>query len=218
MSTFAIIFWPIVWVMDKVFHAYLSLIGSVGMSILLLSFTFSILMIPLQRAGARVERRVTAKMKEVDAEVRLLKQRGLKGEELFHATEKVYESHGYHPIKAVMAATGFLAMLPILISSIILFTGNPVLEGEPFLVLADLSRPDGLLGPGLNLLPVVMTVITWSDAMLRYRDDRAARFRFMTISVVLLVLVYSLPAGLLLYWIGNNIAAFVLSRFLKPAQ
>lgn len=212
MSILTGIFAPIVWLMEMVFHAYLGLVGSAGLSILLLSLTFSLLLLPLQRAGGRVERRTTAKMKEVDAEVRALRRQGLKGEALFNETEKVYQSHGYHPIKAVMAATGFLAALPVLISSIILFLGEPALVGRSFLLVRDLSEPDGLLGPGLNLLPIIMTAVTWADAILRYRDDRPARLRFMTISAVMLVLVYPLPSGLVLYWIGNNIWSFALSR------
>lgn len=212
MSSLTSIFSPIVWLMGSVFHAYVDLVGSVGLSILLLSLTFSLLLLPLQRAGTRIERRTTAKMKEVEAEVRQLKQQGLKGEALFDETEKIYERHGYHPIKAVMAAAGFLAALPVLISSVILFYNEPALEGVPFLFIGDLAKPDGLFGAGLNVLPILMTGITWVDAMLRYREDRSARLRFMVISVVMLVLVYPLPAGLVLYWIGNNISSFALSR------
>jgi membrane protein insertase Oxa1/YidC/SpoIIIJ len=212
MPDISIVFSPIVWVLDLVLHFYRDLTGSLGVSILLLSATFSLLLAPLQKAGMRLEKRITEKMKFVQGEVHAAKASGLKGEALFLKTERIYKEHRYHPIHAVVGGASFFAMLPILISSIILFQNSPELPGQSFLFISDLSQPDQTFGPHLNVLPFLMFGITLVDALLRYPGDRGAQVRFLVISVVLLVLVYALPSALVLYWIGSNLTSFALAR------
>ena len=200
---------PIVWVMQWVLELYMRLLGSTGMAILMLSFSFALLLLPLQRMAARSEQRVSARMQEVDAEVRQLPAE-LKGEQRFLATEKIYEQYGYHPIQSVALGASFFVMLPVLVSAILLFTGD-LLAGQGFLLIDDLAQPDGLLGP-VNLLPLLMSAITVVDARLRFRHDAKSQYRFYFIAAVLLVLVYNLAAGLVLYWTGSNIMSLLLSR------
>ena len=129
---------------------YESVIPSTGLSILLLSFTFSILLIPLQRYGQRVEQRIGNKIKVVNDEVRPLKG-NLKGEDLFLETEKIYKKYGYHPIQSIALGLSFFVMIPVLISAILIFTGDSLLTGKSFLFIKDLSMPDGLINP-VNIL------------------------------------------------------------------
>ena len=65
---------PIVWLMKLIMDFYVYLFSSTGVSILLLSFTFALLLLPLQRIAHRTEQRISAKMKIVDAEVQDLKR------------------------------------------------------------------------------------------------------------------------------------------------
>jgi membrane protein insertase Oxa1/YidC/SpoIIIJ len=201
---------PVVWLMKLVLDFYISLLSSTGISILLTSFTFSLLLLPLQKIANRTEHRISEKTKKVAAEVKSLSA-SIKGEELFLATERIYKANGYHPIQSIGLGASFLVMLPVLISAILLFNGSGILTGESFLFVKDLSRPDGFLGP-VNLLPFIMSAITWIDATLRFSNDRKSRQRFFFISVVLLVIVYNLASGLVLYWIGSNTMSLALSQ------
>jgi membrane protein insertase Oxa1/YidC/SpoIIIJ len=201
---------PIVWLMEWILNFYIFLFSSAGVSILLLSFTFSLLLLPLQRVAQRMERRISAKMKSVGSEVEVLKGE-LKGEDLFLATEQIYERNGYHPIHSVGLGASFFVMLPVLISAILLFTGSETIANESFLLIGDLSKPDGLLGP-VNVLPLLMSAITIIDAKQRFKDDRKSQYRFFFIAALLLIIVYNLAAGLVLYWTGSNIMSLVLSR------
>ena len=202
---------PIVWVMQSVLMFYYSIFSSMGISILLLSFTFAFLLLPFSKMAQQTEKRVSSKMQVVNEHVQALKGK-LKGEKLFLETEKIYKKHGYHPIQCVGMCTSFLVMLPILISAIFLLTGDGVVSAKSFLFIDDLSKPDGLLGP-INVLPFLMSTVTLVDAKMRFRDDKQSQHRFFFISIVLLVLVYNLASGLVLYWTGSNIMSFVLSRF-----
>lgn len=215
MAGFTVIFSPIVWLMERVFSALFALTDSAGIAILLLSTAFSLLLAPLQRWGLRAEARVAARTRLANAEVRAKRTEGLRGEALFHATEAIYQRHGYHPIQAVMGAASLVVMLPVLISSIILCTGTDIVAGRSFLFIDDLGRPDATLalaGVAINVLPLVMVAITLTDARLRFRGDAPAQRRVLIVSVVLAVLVYAMPAGLVLYWIGNNLVAAALAR------
>jgi YidC/Oxa1 family membrane protein insertase len=201
---------PIVWLMELILEFYVHLFSSTGVSILLLSFTFALLLFPFQRKAQRTEQRISEKMKTVGAEVEALKGE-LKGEKLFLATEQIYERNGYHPIQSVGMGASFFVMLPVLVSAILLFTGSETLAGKSFLFIDDLSKPDGLLGP-INVLPLLMSTITLIDAKLRFKDDRKSQHRFFFIALVLLMIVYNLASGLVLYWIGSNILSLMTSR------
>ena len=83
---------------------------------------------------------------------------------------------------------------------------------QGFLLIDDLSKPDGLLGP-VNILPLVMSGITVVDAQLRFREDPGSARRFYVIAAVLLALTYSLASALVLYWTGSNLMSFAISRF-----
>lgn len=206
---------PIVWVMKWTLELYVGITGSTGLSILLVSFTFAILLLPLRKMAQVLEQRISAKTQLVNEEVAPLKQT-LKGEKLFLETEKIYEKHGYHPIQSIGLGASFFVMLPVLISAIILFTGD-VLASKSFLFIEDLSLPDHLLGP-INLLPLIMTGITIIDAKMRFKDDKSSRYRFYVIAVVLLALVYSLASGLVLYWTGSNVMSLILSKLQKKEE
>ena len=210
MQALEIILNPIIWLMELILRFYESITSSIGIAILLLSVTFSLFLLPLQKSGRRIEQRVSNKMKAANIEVQALKG-DLKGEKLFLATERIYKNHGYHPIQSIALGLSFFVMLPVLLSAILLLTGDAILAGKSFLVISDLSKSDKPLGI-INLLPILMLAITLIDAKLRFQDDKKSQHRFFFIALVLLILVYNLPAGLVLYWTGSNMVSLILSR------
>ena len=198
-----LIFFPIVWVMGILLGLLLSATGSIGVSILLLSFLMMLLVHPIRNRAKTIERRITERSARVAKDVRALPT-DLKGEKRFHATEEIYKLHGYHPIQSIGQGLSFFVALPILLSAIILFNSSDLIEGQSFGPIKDLAMPDQLLGI-LNLLPLIMTAITIIDARLRFRADKSAQYKFFGIALALLVLVYNMPAALVLYWTGSNL-------------
>ena len=106
----------------------------------------------------------------------------------------------------------FFVMLPVLISAIVLFSGDSILTGKGFLFINDFSKPDHLPGP-VSVLPFVMSGITVIDARLRFKNDKKAQYRFYFIAAVLLALVYNLSSGLVPYWTGSNIMSLIMWTF-----
>ena len=211
-----VLLYPIIYVLRIVFEVLESITTSAGLSIILLSLLASILLIPLQRKGRAMEDRFRIKFDSINLEIADLKKT-MKGEALFRATEKVYEAKGYHPIQSVVLGVSFLISIPVLIAALLLFTTTDILDGKSFLFLSDLSKPDNLLF-SLNILPLLMSAITIIDANYRFKDDKSLRYRFYFIAIVLLFLVYGLPAGLVLYWTTSNIVSFYLSWKGSAAQ
>lgn len=193
---------PIIYVMERTLLFFESITGSMGTSILLVSFTFALFLLPLRKIAESKEKAIAQKMQKTAKEV-VLAKRTLKGEKLFNETERIYKQYNYHPIHSIGIGLGFFITLPILLAALVLFSNSPLIDNKPFLFVMDLSRPDNLLGP-INILPILMSGITILDARIRYADDRSAQNRFYIVAAILFFLVYNLSSGLVLYWTASN--------------
>jgi hypothetical protein len=71
-----------------------------------------------------------------------------------------------------------------------------------FLFIKNLGSQDCLLG-GVNLLPVLMTLINILTVMLMTPTQKERRKSYV-IAVFFLIFLYTSPAGLVLYWTSNN--------------
>jgi len=201
--------------MELVFNTYISVTGSTGASVVLLSTTFSLVLWPFNGYCEAIEKGVSEKMALVGAAVADLDP-ALKGEPRFSATEQIYKQHDYHPISSVLLGIRFFLAIPILLSAIVLMSRSEKLVGQQFGFIGDLSQPDQLVsfsGWAVNIMPILMLGLTFVDAKVRYVDNNSARNRFYFISAVLFFLVYPLASGLILYWIGANLISFIFFLF-----
>ena len=208
------VFQPFVFLIEKGYTLYLLATDSPGLSILLTSATFSIAIYPLQRLSKRFESRISDHHEIVRKEIAAIDS-GLRGERRFAEIEKIYARNNYHPIHSIALGLSFFVSIPFLIASVILFNGTNIVAGDGFLFISDLSLPDNILRIGVmqvNVLPFALFIFTFFDAWLRYKDSPSIRGRFIVISVILTALVYAMPAGLLLYWIGANAMSFVIHQ------
>jgi len=213
LDTLHLVLFPIIWAMQQILRLLVAVLGSYGVAIIGLSLVMTIATYPLTRMAARHERRVQQTLLAMQPRIAEAR-RQFRGEERFNAIDRIYADHRWHPIKAIMTAAGFLIAVPLLISSMLLLLDYPPLRGEPFLFIADLSRPDGLLslaGSSVNLLPLAMAGVTALDAWLKPEMDVATRRKFYLISVVLLALTYDLPSAIILYWLSSNGWALTLT-------
>jgi len=205
---FATVLLPIILPMEMIFDALWAFVGSAGSSIIILALVVSLLTIPLKKWARKVEDEFFAFKQSIDTEV-AEKTVGLKGEKRFTIVESIYEKHGYHPIKSIVSGASFIVILPFLISAIFIFGNSDSLTDVSFLLVDDLSAQDQLL-LGINLLPIMMLVLGVGDAMLRWRNQRDQLVRYLVISLILFVLVYTLSSALILYWISMNFWSFLI--------
>lgn len=203
------------WILDR----WQDLVGGAWLAILLLSLTVKLLMAPLIVVAERWQadvNRIRSLLEPELAEVR----RQYQGEEAHHRTLAVYRKHGVSHFYSFRSLAGFAIQVPVFIAGFDMLGENFRLSGEAFLWMQDLAMPDRaaalpfalpFFGAHLNLLPLVMTAFTmlaarWQeDASLTPALRHGQRLRLYAMAGVFLVLLYTFPAGMVLYWTANNL-------------
>jgi len=202
------------WILDR----WQDLIGHAGLAILLLSLTVKLLMTPLIMVAERWQADVNRIKSLLEPELAAVRQE-FKGEEAHNRTLAVYRRHGVSHFYAFKSLAGFLIQIPVFIAAFDMLGENFRLSGEGFLWMADLAAPDRLaslpmplpfFGGHFNLLPWVMTLFTvlaarWQEeASLAPALRQAQRLRLYAMAAAFLLLLYTFPAGMVLYWTANN--------------
>ena len=208
MTFFDIIIAPFLYFIEQVYHLAYGLTGNHGVSIILLSFAVSLLLLPIFILIEKTKRRndaIRQRMKPLADEIK----RCYKGQERYYYLKTLNRQHGYSPLKALVPVLTLLLQIPFFIAAYQFLEGYPPLEGVSFLFIKDLSAPDGLLG-SVNILPIVMTVVNLVTAYFYTRNGNTAeRKQMVVVAVLFLILLFNLPSGLVLYWTMNNVFSFL---------
>jgi YidC/Oxa1 family membrane protein insertase len=178
--------------------------GSYGVSIFFLSLLINVVLFPLFQMAERwqeAERQIQKVLKPKLQEFR----QAFSGEERHAMIQCLYRQTGYHPVYAIRSSFGLFLQLPFWIAAYQLLSRHQPLNGASFLALEDLGKPDSLLW-GFNLLPFVMTAMNLTAAYVYTKGlSPAQQIQPLVLASVFLVLLYSAPAGLLLYWTFNSL-------------
>lgn len=196
-----------------------------GLAVILLSLVVSVLMAPLNRIADRLQDQVH----EIDARVAPLLAEIKKSHKGAEQSEKIiamYKDEGVHPLYSLKSLAGVMLIIPVFIGAFNMLAENIHLSGVSFLWMADLSQPDmfwkmpfGLpfFGEYLNLLPFIMTGLSLvasklhgnpaMDAALRSRQTR----NLVLMAIAFLVLFYTFPAVMVLYWTTSNLVSVIKS-------
>ncbi|MDP7042134.1 MAG: membrane protein insertase YidC, partial [Gammaproteobacteria bacterium] len=194
------------------------LAGNYGISIILLSLAVKILISPLTMIADRWQQEVNRTQTRLRPGLDEIKCHH-KGEEAHKLTLELYKRHDVSPWYTLKSAAGFLIQIPVFIAAFDMLAENFALSGAAFLWIDDLSRPDALLqlpftipffGDTLNLLPFLMTALSvlaaslQSDVSLSPGLLHEQRRRLYLMSAAFLLLFYTFPAGMVLYWTASN--------------
>jgi YidC/Oxa1 family membrane protein insertase len=202
------------WILDR----WQDLVGYAGLAILLLSLTVKLLMAPLIMIAERWQADVNRIKSRLEPELAAIR-REFRGEEAHNRTLAVYRRHGVSHFYTFKSLAGFMIQIPVFIAAFDMLGENFRLAGAGFLWIADLAAPDRLLalpmvlpffGGHLNLLPLLMTFFTvlaarWQEeASLAPALRHGQRLRLYAMAGLFLLLLYTFPAGMVLYWTANN--------------
>ncbi len=114
-----------------------------------------------------------------------------------------------------------MIQIPFFIAAYHFLSHLPQLQGgESFLFINDLGQSDGLLEIGslqIHLLPIIMTIINIGSGIIYTKGFPPLRDKLQLYGMagLFLVLLYNSPAGLVYYWILNNIFSLVKNLFYK---
>ena len=194
-----------------------------GLAIMVLSVLVSVLMLPLSKIADRLQDQVH----EIEARLTPILstiKKNYKGAEQSEKILAMYKDQGVHPLYSLKSLLGVLVVIPVFIGAFDMLAENIHLSGESFLWIADLSQPDAFVampfslpffGGYLNLLPFIMTGFSFAasklhthPAMDAAQQRRQAR-NLVLMSLGFLVLFYTFPAGMVLYWTTNNLISVI---------
>lgn len=194
-----------------------------GLSVMVLSVMVGLLMKPLSRIADRLQDQVHEIDARLSPKLTTIKK-NYKGAEQSEKILAMYKEENVHPLYSLKSLAGVFVVIPVFIGAFDMLAENIHLSGEAFLWIADLSHPDAFLqlpfsmpffGGYLNLLPFIMTGFSFVASKLHSHPamDVAARHKhsrnLVLMSLGFLVLFYTFPAGMVLYWTTNNLISVI---------
>ena len=218
---YGVIISPIKFVLGIFYFMLYRMFSSEGFAIVGLSAIVTLLVLPLynmadawQDEEREKQRKMKGKLDDIKAAFR--------GDERHMITNTYYRQQHYHPLMQLRSIIGVAIQVPFFIAAYHYLSHLTVLNGVSFLFLDDLSKPDGLLKIGslsINVMPILMTVINLMSAAVygkKLTGKEIGQLVFM--ALVFLVLLYTSPSGLVLYWTMNNIFSLIKNIFHRTAQ
>ena len=184
------------------------LTGSQGWAVVVLSLVVNISLLPVYHIAEtwqEAERRIQARMKSKLDMVKV----AFRGQERYMMIRTVYRQYGYHPLYALRTSAGFLIQVPFFFAAFHLLSSFKPFAGVSFGYFSDLFLPDGLFvvgGTHVNVMPFIMTLVNFASAAvytqkLNFRE----KLQLYVIAGIFLILLYTSPVALVLYWTCNNI-------------
>ena len=192
---------PLFWLLEKI-HSF---VGNWGWAIILLTLLVKLIFYPLSAASYKS----MAKMKKLQPRLQTLKERYGDDKQKFqqemmklYKTEKVNPAGGCLPILVQIPV--FIALYWVLLESV------ELRQASFALWLRDLSLPDPYY-----VLPVVMGASMLAQQYLNPAPLDPLQKKIMTaLPIVFTVFFLWFPAGLVLYWVVNNLLSIAQQYFI----
>ena len=174
-----------------------------GASIILLSLIMQLFMLKLTFYFDKKAASFGALKAQCDSKIKEFK-RVFKGAELQSYIRTLYKQKHFHPIFALFGLGGLALQIPFFIAMIHLVENAEYLQSVRFLWIDDLSKPDSIMlfGLSIHILPLLMTAFTLINVFYSSKE-LGARVQGSLIALLFLVLLYSMPSALVLYWTCN---------------
>lgn len=183
---------PLYWLLDKL-HGFIQNWGwSIVALVLLLKIAFYWL-------NAKAYSSM-AKMKAINPKITEMRERLKdKPQEMQQAMMKIYKEEKVNPMGGCFP---IMIQIPVFIALYWVLLSSVEMRGAPWILwIKDLSAPDPFF-----ILPVVMTLTTMLQTALNPAPPDPMQAKLMWfMPLVFSVMFFFFPAGLVLYWITNNI-------------
>ena len=183
---------PLYWLLDKL-HGFIQNWGwSIVALVLLLKIAFYWL-------NAKAYSSM-AKMKAINPKIMEMRERLKdKPQEMQQAMMKIYKEEKVNPMGGCFP---IMIQIPVFIALYWVLLSSVEMRGAPWILwIKDLSAPDPFF-----ILPVVMTLTTMLQTALNPAPPDPMQAKLMWfMPLIFSVMFFFFPAGLVLYWITNNI-------------
>jgi len=184
--------YPIFWSLEKIER----LVGNWGWAIIILTFLLKLALYPLSAAGYKS----MAKMKKLTPRLQSLKETYSDDRAKLHqAMAEMYKTEKINPLGGCLP---ILIQIPVFIALYWVLLAAVEMRGAPWLGwITDLTAPDPWY-----ILPVIMGITSILQVKLNPQPMDPMQAKIMMIMpVAFTVMFIFFPAGLVLYWVVNNI-------------
>ncbi len=210
-------------------NAIVMVIPHWGLAVMALSVVVGILMRPLSKIADRLQDQVHETDARLAPTLAAIKK-DYKGEKQSEKIIAMYKAENVHPLYSLKSLAGVFVVIPVFIGAFDMLAENIHLSGESFLWIADMSQPDAFMqlpfhipffGGYLNLLPFIMTGFSFiaskmhSHPAMDVAQQRKHSRNLVLMSLGFLVLFYTFPAGMVLYWTTNNLISVIKALWKK---
>ena len=194
---------PLFWVLSKIYD----LVHNWGVAIILLTVLIKAAFYPLSAKSYRS----MAQMRELAPRLQSMKEKfGDDKQKMQQAMMELYKTEKINPMSGCLP---ILIQVPVFIALYWMILGSVELRHAPFFGwVQDLSAPDTLFGtlPWVNmpigLLPILMGATMIIQTSLNPPPTDPIQAQVMKVMpVVFSIFFFFFPAGLVLYWLVNNI-------------
>jgi YidC/Oxa1 family membrane protein insertase len=196
---------PLYWLLEKI-HGF---VGNWGWSIVLLVVLIKAAFYWLNASAYRS----MAKMKKVNPRIMEMRER-LKGnpQQMQQEMMKIYREEKVNPLGGCFP---ILIQIPVFIALYWVLMASVEMRNSPWLGwIVDLSSPDPFF-----ILPLIMAITTILQTALNPLppDPLQAKLMWM-MPVIFSVMFFFFPAGLVLYWITNNVLTIAQQAYINHSM
>jgi YidC/Oxa1 family membrane protein insertase len=214
LGWFAFLALPLLWLL----HFLYGLLGNYGVAIIALTLIVKTVMLPLSRASFESAK----KMQDLAPEIKALRERIKDPTQLNQETFALYKRKGVNPMGGCLPVA---VQIPVFLGLYNALLNAIELRHAPFaLWITDLSSPEKLQLFGIGV-PVMVLLMAASMIYQQWMTpnpsaDPAQQKMMMIMPVVFagMFIVFPMPAGLVLYWLVNNIISIIQQLYMRNAQ
>jgi YidC/Oxa1 family membrane protein insertase len=206
-------------------RAFYSIVGNYGVAIIIVTILIKLALWPLTAKSYKSMRQ----MQKIQPLLVALRQRHKDDRETMNKEMmQLYKTYKINPMGGCLP---MLLQIPFFIAFYRVLDYALELRGAPFILwIKDLSAPDRLfdfgaripfLEPptGIPVLTIIMTAsMIWQQRLTPNMGDPMQAKMMMLMPVIFAVILINMPAGLVLYWLVNNILSIVQQKIVnRPA-
>jgi len=195
----------LLWSLNKLYW----LIPNYGVAIILLTLIVRILFWPLTHKGTESMKR----LQELQPQIKALQEKYKDKPQTLHAeTMALYKENKVNPLGGCLP---MLVQIPVFFALFSVLRSAVELRFAHFLWVRDLSTAENIMISGIpfaiNLLPLLMTVTQiWQQKLTPATGDPMQQKMMMwMMPVMMLMFLYSMPSGLVLYWTANQVMMII---------
>lgn len=194
---------PLTFLYEIAMNLSLRLTNSYVLSLFLLALFQFALFSPFKSLANKFRAQEQATRAVIDPQIAAI-DKNIAGHSRHESIRTIFRRYNYHPFYAVRNSAEVLFQVPFFLAAYSFLSNYEGFKGRAITFISDLGLPDKIL-LGHNLLPLIMTAISMTAAFLTSTLKTSEQNVAAIISFLFLIVLYNAPAGLVLFWIANNI-------------